>query len=184
PEFYTYTVFPKMREINKTIARADRHRKKGESYSAEYEYGNALKVDEENIRANFGLGLTYLERGDKEKASNIFERLVKLDAAFEEEHKHLFNEFGINLRKQKMYDQALEYYTRGLDLVQNDENLHYNVARAYFAFNNHEKCFEHLKQALQINPEFEEARKFVQYLKKKELLPKSAGKAQKSSDEK
>lgn len=182
PEFYTYTVFPKMREINKTVARADRHRKKGESYSAEFEYGNALKVDEENIRANFGLGLTYLERGDKEKASNIFERLVKLDAAFEEEHKHLFNEFGINLRKQKMYDQALEYYSRGLDLVKNDENLHYNVARAYFAFNNYEKCFEHLKQALQINPEFAEARKFVQYLKKKELLPQSE-KSRKPSSE-
>jgi len=112
PEFYTYTVFPKMRELNKTIARGDRHRKKGESYSAEFEYNNALKVDIENIRANFGLGLTYLERGEKEKAQDIFERLVKLDAAFEDEHKHLFNEFGINLRKQKMYQQALEYYTK------------------------------------------------------------------------
>ena len=28
----------------------------------EMEYGSALRVDEENIRANFGLGLTYLER--------------------------------------------------------------------------------------------------------------------------
>ncbi|MFN2342740.1 MAG: tetratricopeptide repeat protein, partial [Desulfonatronovibrio sp.] len=125
PEFYTYTVFPKMRELNKTIARADRHRQKGEGYSAEFEYNNALNVDEENIRASFGLGLTYLERGDKDKANNIFERLVKLDAAFEKEHKHLFNDFGINLRKQEMYAQALEYYSRGLELVENDENLHY-----------------------------------------------------------
>ena len=28
PEFYMQTVFPKMREVNKTIARADRHRKR------------------------------------------------------------------------------------------------------------------------------------------------------------
>lgn len=121
PEFYVQTVFPKMRELNKTIARADRHRQKGETFSAEFEYNNALKVDEENVRANFGIGLTYLERGETDKADNIFERLVKLDAAFEEEHKHLFNEFGINLRKSKMYDQAVEYYGRALELSQGDK---------------------------------------------------------------
>ncbi|WP_291323548.1 tetratricopeptide repeat protein [Desulfonatronospira sp.] len=172
PEFYTYTVFPKMRELNKTIARGDRHRKKGESYSAEFEYNNALKVDIENIRANFGLGLTYLERGEKEKAQDIFERLVKLNAAFEEEHKHLFNEFGISLRKQKMYQQALEYYTRALDMVQSDENLHYNVARAYFEFKRYDKTLEHLKKALKLNPELEHANKFVEYMKKHNMVPK------------
>ncbi len=174
PEFYTYTVQPKMRELNKTVARGDRHRKRGETYSAEYEYNNALKVDEENIRANFGLGLTYLDRGDEDKAKNIFDRLVKLDAAFEDEHKHLFNEFGIKLRKQKMYDQALEYYTRALELVENDENLHYNVARAYFAFKKYDKTFEHLKKALQLNSDFQEAKKFLYYMKKYNLLPKNA----------
>jgi len=122
PEFYIQTVYPKMRELTKTIARAERHRKRGETYSAEFEYKNALKVDEENIRANFGLGLTYLERGEKEKANDVFKRLVKLDAAFEEENKHLFNEFGINLRKQDMYDQAVEYYSRALELTKNDED--------------------------------------------------------------
>ena len=172
PEFYTYTVYPKMREINKTIARADRHRKKGESFSAEFEYGNALKVDEENIRANFGLGLTYMERGEKEKANNIFERLVKLDTTFEKEHKHLFNEFGINLRKQEMYEQALDYYSRALDLVKDDENLHYNIARVQYIFKQYKKCFEHLKEALKINPDFEEAKKFIIYLQKKRLIPK------------
>ncbi len=174
PEFYTYTVFPKMRELNKTIARGDRHRKKGESYSAEFEYNNALKVDIENIRANFGLGLTYLERGEKEKAQDIFERLVKLDAAFEDEHKHLFNEFGINLRKQKMYQQALEYYTKALDMVENDENLHYNVARAYFEFKKYDKTFEHLLETLKLNPEMEHAKKFIMYMKKHNMLPQDA----------
>jgi hypothetical protein len=72
PEFYMQTVYPKMREVNKTIARADRHRKRGESFSAEFEYNNALTVDEENVRANFGLGLTYLERGDNSKANDTF----------------------------------------------------------------------------------------------------------------
>ncbi|WP_457572057.1 tetratricopeptide repeat protein [Desulfovulcanus sp.] len=171
PEFYTYTVYPKIRELNKTIARADRHRKRGETYSAEYEYNNALKIDEENIRANFGLGLTYLERGDKEKAKDIFDRLVKLDAAFEAEHKHLFNEFGINLRKQEMYEEAVDYYGRALELSPDDENLHCNIARAYYGLQKYDKVVAHLKKALELNPNFEEAKKFVQYLKKNKLVP-------------
>lgn len=171
PEFYVQTVFPKMRELNKTIARADRHRQKGETFSAEFEYNNALKVDEENVRANFGIGLTYLERGETDKADNIFERLVKLDAAFEEEHKHLFNEFGINLRKSKMYDQAVEYYGRALELSQGDENLHLNVARAYLEKQDFPHCLEHVLRALMINPAHEAGLKFLAWMEAKKLVP-------------
>ncbi len=170
PEFYTYEVYPKIRELNKTIARADRHRMRGETYSAEFEYNNALKVDEENIRANFGLGLTYLERGDTEKANNIFERLVKLDAAFEKEHKHLFNEFGIKLRKNKMYNQCLEYYGRALDLAKDDEHLYYNIARCYFELKDFDKCKEMLEKSLELNPDFKEGKKFMEFLKKNNLI--------------
>ena len=170
PEFYTYTVFPKMRELNTTLARADRHRSRGESFSAEFEYSNALKVDEENIRGNFGLGLTYLERGDEGRANDIFERLVKLDAAFETQHKHLFNDFGINLRKSKMYEQAVAYYSRGLELTDKDENLHYNIARAYFEKGEVAKAVTHLDRALQLNPDLEEARQFLAFLEKKGLI--------------
>ncbi|MGX9366196.1 tetratricopeptide repeat protein [Desulfoplanes sp. PS50] len=170
PEFYTATVYPKIRELSKTVARADRHRKRGETFSAEFEYGNALNVDEENIRANFGLGLTYLERGEKEKGDDIFRRLVKLDAAFEEEHKHLFNDFGINLRKNNMLDQAIEYYERALTLSSNDENLNYNIARAYFAKGNFAKTVDYIIAALKLNRSMTESRKFLKYLAGKKLL--------------
>jgi tetratricopeptide (TPR) repeat protein len=169
PEFYTITVMPKMRELEKTIARGDRHRKRGETFSAEMEYGSAVRVDEENVRANFGLGLTYLERGATDKAQDIFERLVKLEAAYEPEHKHLFNEFGINLRKSKMIDQALDYYARALELSKNDENLYYNIARVYLEKKDIPKTVEMLAKALEINPEMPESIKFMNFLKSKGL---------------
>ncbi len=170
PEFYTATVYPKIRELSQTVARADRHRKRGESFSAEFEYGKALNIDEENIRANFGLGLTYLERGEKEKGDDIFRRLVQLEAAFEAEHKHLFNDFGINLRKNDMLDQAIEYYERALDLSTGDENLHYNIARAYFAKGDFAKTVEHLIALLKINKDMPEGKKFLKYLVRKKLI--------------
>jgi tetratricopeptide (TPR) repeat protein len=161
PELYISNVLPQMREINKTIARADRHRANKETFSAEMEYGNALKVDEENVRANFGLGITYLERGESAKANNIFERLVKLDAAFEEEHKHLFNEFGINLRKNGMLDQALSYYQRAAELSPGDEHLMCNVARVYLEKKDLDTAMDLLLRALDINPQLEAGIKFL-----------------------
>ncbi len=170
PEFYVATVFPRMREMNKTVARADRHRSNNELFSAEMEYNKALQVDEENVRANFGLGLTYLERNETDKAENIFTRLVKLDAAFEQEHKHLFNEFGIQLRKNKMYKEALEYYTRALELSDKDENLYYNIARAALENKDIDKAVDMLLKALELNPVMDEAIRFLMWLISKDLL--------------
>lgn len=165
PEFYISTVYPKIKELNSTIKRGEEARQSGATYSAEFEFQNALNVDEENVKANFGLGLTYMERGETNKANDIFERLVKLDAAFETQHKHLFNEFGINLRKTGMQDQAIDYYQRALEMSDMDENLHYNIARAYFEKGMLDKCSTHLKKALSLNDGHAEAKKFLEFVK-------------------
>jgi Tfp pilus assembly protein PilF len=174
PEFYLNSVYPKMQELQRAIDNADTHRDKGETFAAEYEYSTALKVDEENVRANFGIGLTYLQRGENNKADDIFERLVKLDAAFEPEHKHMFNDFGINLRKAKMYGQAVTYYTRALEMTKDDENLHVNVARALFETKDVDGCVEHLLKALEIAPKQEQATKFLLWLIEKQRVAGSA----------
>jgi tetratricopeptide (TPR) repeat protein len=171
PEMYLQSVYPKMREINKVIARAERYRANSELYSAEVEYNSALKVDDENVRANFGLGITYLERGENDKAQNVFTRLVKLEAAFEEEHKHLFNEFGIKLRKNGMTDQAVAYYERALELAGQDENLLYNLARAWLEKKDTANCLDFLFKSLAINPHLEPAVKFLIWLDGKGLVP-------------
>lgn len=170
PEFYVSTVFPKMKELRESVDKGEKHREKGETFSAELEFNNALTIDEENVRANFGLGLTYLERGDDTKANDIFERLVKLDAAFEPQHKHLFNDFGINLRKNKMHQQSVDYYERALELAPADENLYYNIARVHFDREEFGLAAASLKKALEMNPGFAEAAKFMEYLKAKNLV--------------
>jgi len=172
PEFYLNAVYPKMQALQRTLDSADEHRAKGETFSAEYEYSTALKVDEENVRANFGIGLTYLQRGENNKADDIFERLVKLDAAFEPEHKHMFNDFGINLRKAKMYQQAVTYYNRALEMTKDDENLHINMARALFETKDIEGCVAQLLKALKLVPKQEQATKFLLWLVEKKLVAK------------
>lgn len=171
PEFYQMSVYPKMREVEQSVNKGDGHREKGETFAAEYEYSRALKMDAENVRANFGIGLTYMERGELEKAQDIFDRLVKLDATCDPEHKHLFNEFGINLRKNKMFTQAVEYYQRALGITANDENLHMNLARVLLETKDMDGCLEHLFAALEIAPRHEVSLKFLAWLLQKSMVP-------------
>lgn len=144
-----------MRELKKSLAKGDKHRAKGELLSAEMEYTKALDVDETNVRAIFGLGLVYLEREDTEKAQVVFEDLVELQGAFDLKHKHLFNEFGIALRKNGLHPQAVQYYTRAVELTKVDENLYYNVSRACYEMNEWEQCIDWAGRALRLDPNHE-----------------------------
>jgi len=155
------------KKVNKHIAIAEEHIKRKELFSAEYEYKNALKLDEENLRANFGIGNVYLQMGEKEKAKEIFVKISTIEAIFEEQNKHFFNECGIQLRKQELYDEAANYYQRALSLSPNDENLLFNLARALFEKGDFENAREQIQKALAINPHFKEGRVLLSYIEQK-----------------
>ncbi len=164
PEFYANTVLPSLMRQNERIARGEGHRNKDENYSAEYEFSTAVAVDEDNVRANFGLGLTFLERGETDRAEDVFKRLVKLNAVYAPEHKHLFNEFGISMRKHGMFEHALKYYHRAEEICEDDENLYLNISRAYFEKGDLRGCITYLEQSLVLNPDFDEAGLFRDFL--------------------
>jgi len=103
-----------LRKVQKSVARGDKFRKRGENFTAEYEYTNALNLDEQNVRANFGIGLCLLARDEEDRAKKVFDRILALDTAFSDDYKHLFNEYGIALRKKKLFGQAVDYYRRAL----------------------------------------------------------------------
>jgi tetratricopeptide (TPR) repeat protein len=181
PSLYMNKVRPMMQQLEESVQRGDTHRAKGELVSAEFEYKGALRLDEEHVRATFGLGLTYLERGEKNSADVVFRRLVTLDGAFESEHKHLFNEFGIRLRKNGMLDQALKYYSRAFQLAKNDENLFYNMSRIFYEKGNLRQCRRFVEKALRLNPDFDAAKNLQAVLDRREQGPakprKGKGKA-------
>ena len=153
-------------KVQKAVARGDKLYRQGKKYSAEYEYSQALALDEESVRANFGIGQCFLDRGDAGKAREVFERLLKLDAAFADEHKHLFNEFGISLRKGGMFAEALSYYGRAVELCPDDENLHYNMGRAFFELGDTKTAMQRLSHCLLLNPEHGEAKRFITFIKR------------------
>ena len=174
PEFYQANVRPRMRGLAAMIDKGDAHRGKGEVFSAELEYQAALSVDEGNVRANFGLGPTYLERGEADRAKDMFERLVGLEAAFDPGHAHLFNEFGVALRRQGMLAEAHAYYAKAEGLCAVDGNLLFNIARCHFDQGDFAACARYLGRALELAPGLEVAARFMKYLEEKGLLPESS----------
>jgi tetratricopeptide (TPR) repeat protein len=149
---------PKKERADKLTARAERHLEKKEYLSAEFEYNNALKLDEENVRANFGLGKTYLAMGDPQKARDMFAKLAHIDAVLDPSNKHIFNECGMQLRKLGMHNEAIEYYRRALSLAKDDENLWFNFGRALWDGGYKDKALAAVKRASELNPDMAEAK--------------------------
>ena len=163
-DLFLSKVKPVMQKIAKAVARGDRHRSNGHPFSAAMEYRNALGLDEKNVRALFGLGLTYMQYDQPDKAQAVFEELMALDGFARPEYKHLFNEFGIELRKRNMISESIRYYSRAIELCATDENLFFNLARALFHGERFGEAERVLDSCLELNPFHGEAKRFKAYL--------------------
>ena len=157
-------VLPAMLELEDILDQGDEYREEGRLYSAEMEYGKALSIEERNVRALFGLGLIYLSREEIGRTRGLLNELVQVKAAFDGKNQHLFNEFGIALRKSKLFTEAVVYYGRGLDFVKDDENLYYNLARAYYENGDWAPCLDALILSHRLNPKLEQSRDLFQVI--------------------
>ena len=157
----------KAEEADRIASRAERHLEKEEFLSAEFEFSKAVKIDDNNVRANYGLGQAYLGQGETEKARSTFKKLVDIDEVTDPRHKHIFNNLGIDLRKQGMFAEAVRHYKRALDLSQQDEHLWFNLGRALFEGGMYRQAAPVFKKALDLKPEFEEAKAFMHAALKK-----------------
>ena len=154
-------------KADRHASRGNLHLRKGELNSAEFEFQSSLKLDEEHVRANYGMVKLHLEKGDDEEAKEILNKLTSIDALFEDENKHVFNEFGIDLRRMKMFDQALDSYRKALEINVKDPILNFNMARALIDKKQWGQALSCLERALELKEEFPEAQKLFQLLRAK-----------------
>jgi len=138
--------------VDKHVARAEKHRQRKEFNSAEWEYTSALKIDQENLKANFGIGTLYMEMGEEAKAKEVFRKITEIDA--------------ICLRKAGMYEEALGHYGKAIEISPDDEHLYFNVARVYYEKGDIPTAMEWLDKALTMNPDFDEAKRFKESIEK------------------
>ncbi len=162
----------KLNILSVHIKAGNTHFEKEEYYSAEYEYDGALKIEPTNVEANLGKGKTLSKLNRYEEARVIFDELSNNPELYIEEHKHLFNDFGINLRKMQMYAKAIESYQRAIRVNAFDPHLYYNLAVVYTELKEIENAVRLLNSAIQlkrklVKASFQEAECLLRSLKEK-----------------
>lgn len=142
---------PKKRAVEKKLAVGRGHLEKEEYNSAEYEFDGVIKMDQKQVEAHLGKGQSLVGQGDIEGAKEVFSSLAEIDDLYDHKNKHIFNTFGITLRRNSLYDQAISTYAKALKLDPGDENLYYNIARAYYEKGDPVRSEKLLKKTLDLN---------------------------------
>ena len=156
-EYFEQYTLPAMELLEDYLDEGEAQREEGRLYSAEGSFNKALGLDEGNVRALFNLGLIYMEMEDEGKTHALMRSLLAIRSAFSGKDQHLFNEFGISLRKHGLFGEAVEYYSRALDFAPGDDHLHFNLSRAHFERGDWEGCVASLARSRELNPELEPA---------------------------
>ncbi len=144
-------------KVEEKVAMGKKHLEKEEFNAAKYEFGNALKTDEKHLKANLGKGKAHMALGETDQAKEHFKKMSENEELFDEEHMHTFNELGIELRRNGMYDEAIENYGKAVKISPKDEVLYYNMGRAYKEKGEKKSALQALRKALEIEPNFKEA---------------------------
>lgn len=166
PAYYRLHTVPALETLARKVEEGEKAFAEGNMDEAEAQFIKALMIDDKNIDANYGLGEVYSETKQFEKLKKVLSTLLGLSEAFTHEHRQKFNSFGISLRKNGHYDDSIRYYEKSLEIVEDDENVYFNLARVYYEKGQNDKCVSSLEAALELNPKFMEAQKFLNYCHK------------------
>lgn len=127
--------------------------------------GAAFIIPEEldkALRADFAMGIMRLRRGSKDSAVAEFRRLSKVTEGIMSAHKHMFTDFGKDLRKCKLYELSLAFFQRAMDLSPQDSHAYFNVARVYHEMGKYQDACDALAKAIELEPGLKCARKLLE----------------------
>ena len=171
PQYYKSNTVPALQSLAEKIAKGQELFAKGELDEAEKQFLKSLMIDDQSVKANYGLGQVYTEKKEFDKLKKVLNTLLNLDLAFAQENREQFNSFGITLRKNKCFDESIRFYSRALELNAMDEHVYFNMARAHYEKGAVDECMNNLNIALAVNPDFVEARKFLDYCQRNPAPP-------------
>ena len=167
PKYYELHTVPAMKTLKEKIDQGIEAFSLGRLDKAEKAFIKALMIDDLSIDANYGLGEVYSEKKEYIKLKQVLNTLLGLDEAFNQVHMQKINSFGVSLRKNGHFSEAINFFNKALEINRTDENLHFNMARVYYDKGELHTCIDCLRNAVDLNGGFAEAHKFIRYCEKK-----------------
>ncbi len=124
----------------------------------------AIKLDPKSAQVHFELGLAYMKLKDPSKAIEAYQKATELNPQFPDAYFNL----GYVYAMDKNYSKAEEMYGQVVKLAPPylDEAL-FNLGMVQAKQGKRQQSIENLERALEVNPQNEMARKYLDNLKKK-----------------
>ena len=136
-------------EVEKLLAEADIHFRKGEMKAAEKFYLQAAADDPRCSKAYSRLGVIYLENGEEwEDAEAAFRQALKYD----KENGFILNNLGLVLYHQDRYADAIRNFEQSVRQDEQNASRHANLGMAYMAMRQYVKAESSFKKALKLAP--------------------------------
>ena len=153
-------------------------------------FKKAVKINDLFAEAYKGLADAFKGKGEMEGYKRFMQKAAEVYAQFDrmEETKELFievlkldadipnpfNSLGVKLRKSGDLAGALHAYSQALKLTPDDENVHFNMAKAYYFMGSAAEASKMTAAALDINPEFGEALALYRKINGRDYKPTSS----------
>ena len=116
------------------------------------EKARKAKQVENDMRDNFARAMRALNRPrDRKGALVALDQIIRVKKGIVPEHRHMFRDFGVSLRKKAQYELALASAMRALELSPGDDHAHFNIARILDSMGRYSQANEHLRKALQLD---------------------------------
>ncbi len=116
-------------------------------------YRHALKVDNDNYRANHGFGLALSKEGQSKEAIAYFNKAIGKAPFFA----YAFNSRGVAYTKLGQYQKALNDFNEAIKLKDSYEGAYNNRGLVYVNTGQHQKAVEDLSKAIRLKPDYVKA---------------------------
>lgn len=120
---------------------------------------------EADLRDGFGRALAALSRPrDRMAAIASLQRIAAVKKGIVPQHKHMFRDFGVALRKKMLVDLALACADRAVELAPDDDHARFNLARLLGIAGRYDDAEAQLRIAIKLDPSEEVYGKLKRYL--------------------
>ncbi|GKT08719.1 response regulator [Desulforhabdus sp. TSK] len=141
----------------------------GQSTKAEAEIEDVLRSNPTNLILA-DIGNLYIGQGDLKKAGAYLEEGVVPN----QENIHIFNNYGINLRRKGLYKESENIYKKCIEILPDSFVLYFNLGMVYNQRGNYVNAMKMFKKTLHLNPECKPAEVLLETVKRKIRDPQAS----------
>jgi len=176
---YNHAMLSNARFLKAYSRAAELHEKEGNLDAAVDLLSRALDMSPNNPDRLLSLGKLYIKKEDESSAAEVFTKAVKIEPKMGKQitddllktgKPHLaetflrkisanvgqdtfwYNRMGIALRKQGKWKEAILEYQEAIKLDSGDENLYFNLGKAYLEGKEYTYAMKYVNMALQLKP--------------------------------